>query len=48
MIDTCRLHDDYENFAEKFLGIDYEDFVNMQYSLDDDTYGIDIDTHISY
>lgn len=36
MIGTCILHDDYENFAEKFLGIDYEDYVNLQLGLDDD------------
>lgn len=35
MIGTCILHDDYEHFAEKFLGIDYEDYVNFQLGLDD-------------
>lgn len=36
MIDTCILHDDYENFAQKFLGIDYEDFVNYELGLIDE------------
>ena len=35
MISTCILHDDYEYFAN-YLGIDYEDFVNMQYGLPDE------------
>jgi hypothetical protein len=48
MIDTCRLHDDYENFAKSFLGIDYEDFVNMQYSLNDDSYEIEFDNALIY
>ena len=30
MIGTCILHEDYEEFATKFLGVDYEDFVNLQ------------------
>ena len=46
MIDTCRFHDDYENFAKSFLGIDYEDYVNLQYSLDDDAIDIDIENEI--
>ena len=33
MIGTCILHDDYEHFAEKILGIDYEDYVNLQLGL---------------
>ncbi len=36
MIDTCRLHDDYEDFAQKYLGVDYEDYVNLQLGLHDD------------
>lgn len=47
MIDTCRLHKDYEEFAEKFLGIDYEDFVNMQYNLDDESYDTEIEFEYS-
>lgn len=29
------LHDDYENFAN-YLGLDYEDYVNLEYGLQDD------------
>lgn len=35
MIETFVLHDDYETFAN-YLGIDYEDYVNLQYSLYDE------------
>ena len=42
MIDTCILHDDYEDFAKKYLGIDYDDFVNLERGLDDgDVYEIE-------
>ena len=36
MIDTCVLHDDYENFAKKFLCVDYEDYVTLQLGLPDE------------
>jgi len=36
MINTYLLHDDYESFASKYLGIDYEDYVNLQLSLPDE------------
>ena len=36
MIDTCVLHDDYENFAQKFLGVDYEDYIGLQLGLPDE------------
>jgi hypothetical protein len=36
MIDTCVLHDDYEDFALNYLGIDYEDYVNLQLGLPDE------------
>ena len=36
MFDTCVLHDDYEDFAQKFLQIDYEDYVNMELGLTDE------------
>jgi hypothetical protein len=36
MIDTCVLHDDYEDFANKYLGIDYEDYVSLELGLPDD------------
>jgi len=33
------LHDDYEYFAKRFLGVDYEDLVNLElgYSDEEDT-----------
>lgn len=44
MIDTCILHDDYEDFAQKFLGIDYEDFVTFEMGLpDEDDDAIDVE-----
>jgi hypothetical protein len=36
MINTCILHDDYEDFAQKFLGVDYEDYVGLQLGLPDE------------
>jgi hypothetical protein len=36
MIDTCVLHDDYEDFAQKYLGIDYDDYVTLQMGLPDE------------
>ena len=36
MIDTCVLHDDYEDFAQKYLGIDYEDYLTFQMGLPDE------------
>lgn len=36
MIDTCILHDDYEDFAQKYLGIDYDDFIGLQLGLPDE------------
>ena len=36
MINTCILHDDYETFAQKFLGVDYEDYVSLQLGLPDE------------
>ena len=29
------LHDDYEYFATRFLGIDYEDYVNLERGFDE-------------
>jgi hypothetical protein len=29
------LHDDYEAFAKKYVGVDYEDLVNLQLGLED-------------
>lgn len=33
------LHDDYEDFASRYLGVDYEDLVNLElgYEEDDDS-----------
>jgi len=36
------LHDDYENFAF-YLGVDYEDYVNLQYGLQDDEDELEIE-----
>lgn len=36
MVDTCTRHDDYETFAVKYLGVDYEDFVNLQLGCSED------------
>lgn len=36
MIDTLVLHDDYEDFAQKYLGVDYDDFVTLQLGLPDE------------
>lgn len=47
MIDTCRLHKDYEEFAENFLGIDYEDFVNFENNFDD-YYEIEFEYSLNY
>lgn len=33
--DDYLLHDDYEAFAEKYVGVDYEDLVNLQLGLED-------------
>lgn len=35
MIDTCRLHDDLEDFAS-YLGIDYDDYYQFIYNLPDE------------
>lgn len=36
MADSVVLHDDYEFFAARFLGVDYDDFVNLELGLNDD------------
>ena len=30
------LHDDYEDFARRYLGVEYEDLVNLQVGYSDD------------
>lgn len=36
MTKTYVLHKDYEEFATKYLGIDYEDYINLQLGLSDE------------
>lgn len=36
MVKSVYLHDDYEFFAQHFLGVDYEDYVNLQLGLQDE------------
>lgn len=38
MANSFLLHDDYEYFASRFLGVDYEDLVNLElgYSEEDE------------
>ena len=43
MIDTCKLHNDLEDFA-KFLGVDYEDYYQLIYNLsDEDEYDVELE-----
>lgn len=37
MSETYLLHDDYEDFASRYLGVDYEDLVNLQLGLTEDS-----------
>ena len=41
------LHDDYETFATRYLGIDYDDYVNLELGLQDDEDGIEIEYSIA-
>jgi hypothetical protein len=43
MKDEMILHDDYETFAEKFLGIDYEEYVELLGGLTDDEDVVELD-----
>lgn len=36
-------HDDYEDFATRFLGVEYEDFVNLQLGYDEDSLDFDVE-----
>jgi hypothetical protein len=38
------LHDDYEDFASRFLGVDYEDLVNLQFGFSQ--YEDELDSHL--
>jgi len=35
------LHDDYEDFATRFLGVEYEDYVNLEKGFDESLYELD-------
>ena len=41
MIDTCKLHDDLEDFAQ-YLGVDYDDYYELIYNLPDEDEDIQI------
>ena len=41
------LHDDYEGFAN-YLGVDYDDYVNLELGLQDDEDGIEIEYSINF
>ncbi len=47
MIDTCVLHDDYEDFAKKFLGVEYEDYIGLQLGLHEED-EIEIEYSLSF
>lgn len=40
------LHDDYEGFAN-YLGVDYDDYVNLELGLQDDEDGIEIEYSVA-
>jgi len=45
---TYVLHDDYENFATRYLGVDYEDYVNFEMGFDETLYELnDIECEVS-
>lgn len=47
MFNVCVLHDDYEDFAQKYLGIDYEDYIHLEKGLpDEDEIELDIEYEI--
>ena len=43
MKDEMVLHDDYETFAEKYLGIDYDEYVELLNGLTDEDEVIELD-----
>lgn len=43
MTEPFNLHDDYENFAN-YLGVDYEDYVNLELGVDDEVIELDYST----
>lgn len=36
MANSVVLHDDYEFFAKRYLGVEYEDYVNLELGLPDE------------
>lgn len=46
MIDTCRLHDDLEDFAS-YLGIDYDDYYQFIYNLPDEDEMEDVELELT-
>ena len=40
------LHDDYEGFAN-YLGVDYDDYVNLEMGFEDDEDGIEIEYSVA-
>ena len=43
-VDELVLHKDYEDFASSYLGVEYEDYVELvgDYELDEDEYALSI------
>jgi hypothetical protein len=41
MVNSYLSHEDYETFATKYLGVEYEDYVNLQLGLDESLYELD-------
>lgn len=37
MTNSYLLHDDYEDFANRYVGVDYEDLVNLQLGLTEES-----------
>lgn len=35
------LHDDYEDFAHRYLGVEYEDYVNLEKGFDETLFEFD-------
>lgn len=47
MSQSVILHDDYEFFAQRYLGVDYEDYVNLQLGLQDEDEYEEIEYEVS-
>ena len=48
MKDEMILHDDYETFAEKFLGIDYDEYVELLSGITDEEEYVDVDYPVMF